>query len=99
MVAERAPSGGRARLLWLPLIQIIGSALRVSGGREDGALIFAQHVEPVPDVIGVIRADLRRDAGFGAQECGTQFCDEFFARVALIAKALLAEIAIEARLV
>jgi hypothetical protein len=57
----------------------------VGRGREDGALIFAQHIEPVPDVIGVIGANLRRDAGFGAQESGPEFSDEFFARVALIA--------------
>jgi hypothetical protein len=60
----------------LQAVQIVCGPLCVSRCAENRALVFAQHVEPVADVIGVVRADLRRDAEVGAEEGGAEFRDE-----------------------
>jgi hypothetical protein len=51
----------------LEIVKIVGNALRVSG-RENGVLAFAEYVEPMANVVGVIGADLRRNAEVG---CGS----------------------------
>jgi hypothetical protein len=78
----------RAARLRLQAMQIVGGPLCVSCCAENRALVFAQHVEPVANVIGVIRADLRCDAEVGAKEGGAKFRDQLLAAVPGISDAL-----------
>ena len=77
--------------------QVIRGALRVGGGGEDGAVVVLQNFQPVGDIGGVILARLKRQFEIGAEESGAQFGDEFLLRVAFIAPALAAEVAVKAR--
>jgi len=43
----------------------------VCGRTENRAFVFLQHVEPVPEIGGVVVSDLRRDAKVRAQESGS----------------------------
>ena len=83
----------------LQAVEKIRGALRVGGCAEDGAFVFLQHVEPVPEIGGVVVPDLRRDAEVGAQESGSQLRYQFLAGVTLVAETLRAEIAVKAALV
>ena len=80
-------------------MQIIGGALRMRGRGEDQALVVLQGLQPMADIGGVILANLRRDPEIGAEEGGTELGDEFFLRVAFIAKPHAPEIPCEALLV
>jgi hypothetical protein len=50
------PSGRRAPRFRLQAVQIVCGSLCVSRCAENRALVFAQHVEPVANVIRVVRA-------------------------------------------
>lgn len=50
-------------------------------GAENGAVVFAQHVEPNAEIVGV--TDGRHDAEAGADKGARHFRDQFLARVAL----------------
>ena len=52
----------------LQLMQIIGGALRVHGGGEDGAVIVLQHVEPGCEIGRVIVARLGGHAEIGTEK-------------------------------
>ena len=67
----------------------------MGGGREDGACIVVEDLEPVTKIGRVILADVGRDAKVGAEEGGTQFCDQLFAGIARVAETLAAEITVE----
>jgi hypothetical protein len=41
-------------------VEIIRGRLGVCGGAQDGGLVFPQHIEPAPEIGGVIVPDLRR---------------------------------------
>ena len=83
---ERTALRGFLWFLRLQAVQIIDGALRVGGGGEDRALVFLQHLEPVPQIGGVVVSRLRRDAEVGAEESGSQLGNQFLAGVGVIAK-------------
>jgi hypothetical protein len=83
----------------LQAVQEIRGALRVCGCAENGALVFLQYTQPVPEIGRVIVPDFRRDAEVGAQESGSQFRNQFLAGVTPISKAFRVEIAFKATLV
>ena len=83
-------------LLRLQAVEKIGGALRVCGCAENRAFVFLQHLEPVPEIGGVVVPDFRRDAKIGAQESGSQLRNKFLAGVAMITKTLRAEIPFKA---
>ena len=62
------------------------------GGREDGAFVVLEDLEPVAEIGGVVLADIGRDAEIGTEESGTQFCNELLAGIAFIAEALAAKV-------
>ena len=73
--------------------------MRVCGCAENRAFVFLQHLEPVPEIGGVVVPDFRRDAEVGAQESGSQLRNKFLAGVAVVTKTLRAEIAFKAAFV
>ena len=80
----------------MELLQKVSGALRMSGGREDGACVFLEDREPVAEIGGVVLADVGRDAEISTEESGTEFRDEFLAGIAFIAEALAAQVAVKA---
>ncbi len=70
--------------------EIVGSALRVSGGDKEAALVLPKCPEPVVDVGGVVGAGFRGELQVGADEGGSEFSDEFLDGVGGVAPALLA---------
>ena len=77
-------------------MQIIGGALRVAGGRENKPRIVLKHRQPGCEVGGVVVAHLGGDAEVGRQERCTKFRDQFFLRIAFIAKTGAAEVTSQA---
>jgi len=69
----------------------------VAGSAEYRAVVILQDFEPGGDVGRVFLARLKSELQVGAQERGTQFCDEFLGGIAGVAPALAAQIAVEAR--
>ena len=67
------------------------------GGAEDRPLVAAQDLEPAGEVGGVVGPGLELEAQIGGQEGGTEFRYQLLARVAFVAVALAAKIAVEAR--
>ena len=101
-MSEKEPPAVKPEALWpsrglfnrrrLKLLQEVGGALRMSGGREDGAFVVLEDLEPVAEISGVILPDVGRDAEIGAEEGGTQFRNQFLAGIAFIAEALAAKV-------
>lgn len=56
-------------------VQVVGSALRMGSGGEDGALVVLQDGKPVADIGGVIGTILKRQPEIGAKERRAQFGD------------------------
>ena len=81
----------------LKLVQKVAGALCMGGGLKDRALVIAQDCQSILDVGRVLFARLRRELKARAQEGSAQFRDQLFGRVAFVAKALAAEVAIESR--
>jgi hypothetical protein len=81
----------------LQAVQIIGGALRVRRGGEDGALVVLQDFQPGGDVAGVILARFGCDAEVDAQEGRSELGDQLLGGVAFIAPAFAAEFAGQAR--
>ena len=52
----------------LKAVEIVGGALRVGGGAEDGALVLLQDGQPMPDVGGVLVAGLGAQREIGAEK-------------------------------
>jgi hypothetical protein len=61
---------------------------------KDRSRVVAQHLEPARDISGVIRPWRVGDAKVGTEERRSEFGDELFHRIGIIAKAI-GEIAIE----
>lgn len=59
----------------LALVQILGGALRVGSGGEDGALVVAEHAEPGVDIGGVIVTHVRREGEIGREEGAAELGD------------------------
>jgi hypothetical protein len=57
----------------LQVVQVIGGALRMGGGRENGALVFFEDAQPVVEVGSMVFPHFRRDAENGAKESRSQF--------------------------
>jgi len=72
----------------LQAVQVVNGTLGVRGCREDGALIFAEHLQPVPQIGGVIVAGLGRDAEISTQERRSEFGNQFLGGIGMVAKAL-----------
>ena len=99
VVTEKEPPAVKPEALWpllrglfslrrLELLQEVSGALRMGGGREDGAFVVLEDLEPVAEIGGVVLADIGSDAEIGTEEGGTEFRDEFLAGIAFIAEAL-----------
>ena len=73
----------------------VGGLLSVRCGGEDEPPIALQYLQPASDVAGVIGAGMQLKTKVGAEEGGPQFGDQFFVRIAVVAPALAAEIAVE----
>ena len=72
-------------------------SLRVSGCREDRAVVCLEHVQPVGDVGGVFLTRLKRQIKVGTEERSTEFRHGFFDRVAFGPETGGADVAREAR--
>src|SRR5580692_8985320 len=59
----------------------IARLARLTGGVENRAVVVAQDLQPIGDVIGV--AHLRDNVQMRAEKRACQFRDEFFARIRL----------------
>lgn len=70
-------------------------AFGMSGGREDGPFVVLEHLEPVPDIGGVIFPRLRRDAQIGGQERAAQLGHQFLGGIALVAPAFAPEFPVQ----
>lgn len=75
---------------------MIDGLLRMRRRRDDEPLVVLEHLEPVTDVGRMVLARLEGETQVRAKEGGSEFGDQFFARVAWIAEALSAEVPIEA---
>ncbi|MBV9501414.1 MAG: hypothetical protein JO138_18765 [Acidobacteriaceae bacterium] len=66
--ACRPPEGFKRRTAArrLEALEVIGRFLRVCRCAEDGPLVVLQHVQPMPDISGVVVADFRRDGKVSA---------------------------------
>ncbi len=73
--------GGRERP------QVFNCFLGLGRGRENGLGIVAKHLQPPGDVCGVIGSRLVRDSERSAQKRRSQFCNQFFERIGVIAEA------------
>ena len=76
----------------MELLQVVGGALRMSGGREDGAFVVLEGLEPVAEIGRVILADVGSNAKIDAEEGGTEFRNKFLAGIAFVAEALAAKV-------
>jgi hypothetical protein len=56
-----------------------------------------QRLQPTVNVSRVILPHLGRDAKISAQECGTEFSDQFFQRVTFVTPALADEVTVQTR--
>ena len=102
MVSEKEPPAVKPEALWpsrglfslrrLELLQEVSGALRMGGGREDGAFVVLEDFEPVAEIGRVVLADVGRDAEIGAEEGGTEFRNKFLAGIAFVAEALAAKV-------
>ena len=70
-------------------MEVVGSALGMRGGGEDGACVVLEDCEPVAEIGRVVIADVGRDAEIGAEEGGTKLRDQLFTRIAFIAEAVV----------
>ena len=70
------------------LVEVVRGTLRVRGCRENSAIVVPENFEPIRNVRGVIFPRLLVQFQVGAQESGTEFCNEFFRSVAGIAPAV-----------
>jgi hypothetical protein len=93
-VKGRRVRGGLHRAAEAP--EIVSGTLRVSRGREDGALVVLQDGQPVADIGGVVSPIFELEPKVSAQEGGAQLGHEFFAGIAVVTEALAPEIAVEA---
>ena len=80
-------------------MEIVGSALGMCRGGEDGACVVLEDFEPVAEIRGVVLAEVGRDAEIGAEEGGTQFRNQLLAGIAFIAEAVAAQVTGETCLV
>lgn len=92
-IARRPRTPSRSALLRL---EPCHSLTRLGGGGEDGFGIILQELQPIGNVLRVVRAGVLSDAGFGTEHRGTDFGDEFFGGIGFLTKAT-GEIAIAAR--
>ena len=79
------------------LTEEVTRSLAIGRGREDEALVVGQHLQPVVDIGGVVWPGSQLEIEVGAQEGSAQLGDQFLAGIAVIAPALAAEVAVEAR--
>lgn len=77
-------------------MEVIGGALRVCGGGEDGVRVTLQDFKPACDIGGVLLARLLMQFEVGPQESGAKLGDQFLAAVAFVVPRLAAEVAVEA---
>ena len=68
------------------------------GCAENRAFVFLQHLEPVPEIGGVIVTDFRGNAEVRAQKRRSQFRNKFLAGVTVIAEPLGVEAAVKTAL-
>src|SRR6185437_1446802 len=68
--------------------QILGRILRTAGCCKDRPMIALEDLKPRGDVGGMIGPGLVANAQFGAKERRSQFSDQFFEGIGLIAKLL-----------
>ncbi len=71
-------------------------ALRMGSRRENGALVFFEHLEPEAEIVGVIGTIGEINPKIGTKERSAQLRDKLFARIAIITEALLIEGTIKA---
>ena len=74
MISGRLLFRGGSRLRLQP-VQVIGGRLRMTGRREDEALVAFEALEPGIDIGSVVFARLGSDAEIGAEESGSDFSD------------------------
>jgi hypothetical protein len=77
-------------------VQEIDGPLSVGGCLKDGAIILLKHSEPMAEVSRVVVAGFRRDAEVATEEGGSDFGDQFFTGVTLVAEFPVSEIPVEA---
>ena len=85
-----------ARLARLQAVQVVGGALRVTGGGEHEALVVPKHLQPRGNVSCVIRAHLGGNAKVGTEEGLAQLGDELLLGIALVAIPQAAEVTTKA---
>lgn len=81
----------------LQLVQVFDGALGVGGGRNDGALVVLQDLDPLGDTGGVVLARLKVEAKVRGEEGRPEFRDQFLPAVPFITPPLAAKAAIEPR--
>jgi len=79
----------RGRGSGLQLVQVFDGALGVGGGRNDGALVVLQDLDPLGDTGGVVLARLKVEAKVRGEEGRPEFRDQFLPAVPFIAPPLL----------
>ena len=57
--------------------------------------VVLKDLEPVADIVGMVFPDLQGDAEIGTEECGSKFCNEFFAGIAGVAETLAAKVTVQ----
>jgi len=65
-------------------MQVVGGALGICGGLEDGAFIRPENLQPIAEIGGVVLAGLGNGVKIRAKECDSHFRDKFLAGKACI---------------